>query len=135
MSNALYDKYRQAALDGDVSWSADTIKAQLVDTSLYTVNLASHEFLTSIAAGARVGSPVILSNKTVTDGVADADDCLFSLVSGSSVEAVVLYKDTGTEATSRLIAYIDTATGLPFTPSGINQTVVWNSGSNKIFKL
>ena len=30
----------------------------------------------------------------------------------------MIYKDTGSEATSPLIAYIDTATGLPITPNG-----------------
>jgi hypothetical protein len=34
-----------------------------------------------------------------------------------------------------LIAYIDSAAGLPFTPAGINQTVVFDNGGNKIFKL
>jgi hypothetical protein len=45
------------------------------------------------------------------------------------------YKDTGTESTSLLIFYIDTATGLPCTPNGGNITVAWDSGANKIFKL
>lgn len=35
-----------------------------------------------------------------------------------SVRAIVIVKDTGTEATSPLIAYIDTATGLPIAPNG-----------------
>jgi hypothetical protein len=47
----------------------------------------------------------------------------------------VIYKDTGTAATSPLIAYIDTATGLPVTPNGGDITVTWDNGSNKIFKL
>lgn len=135
MANGLYDKYREAALDGNISWSSDTIKVQLVDTALYTVNIATDQFLTSIAAGARIGTPAILANKTITAGVADADDSVFTSVTGASVEAIVIYKDTGVEATSKLIAYIDTGVGIPFTPSGINQTIVWNSGANKIFKL
>ena len=36
MSNTLYDLGRQAFLDGDIDWSADTIKAALVDTGTYT---------------------------------------------------------------------------------------------------
>ena len=42
---------------------------------------------------------------------------------------------TGTEATKDLIAFIDTATGLPCTPNGGNINVVWDSGANRIFKL
>lgn len=36
---------------------------------------------------------------------------------------------------SPLIAYIDTATGLPVTPNGGDITIAWDSGANKIFKL
>ena len=60
-------------------------------------------------------------------GAADAADCTFTSVTGSSIEAIVIYKDTGTEATSPLIAYIDTATGLPITPNGGDIIVTWDS--------
>jgi hypothetical protein len=56
-------------------------------------------------------------------------------VTGDQSEALVIYKDTGMASTSPLIAYIDTATGLPYTPSGGNIDVAWDNGSNKIFKL
>ena len=56
-------------------------------------------------------------------------------MTGDPSEALLIYKDTGTEATSPLIAYIDTATGLPVTPNGGNITVTWDNGTNKIFKL
>ena len=47
----------------------------------------------------------------------------------------MIYVDTGTEATSPLIAYIDTATGLPITPNGGDIIVTWDNGTNKIFKV
>ena len=135
MANALYDKGREAFLTGGINWSGDSIKAVLVDTGAYTVNLATHQFLSDIPAGARIATSANLSAKTVAAGVADAADSLFTAVSGASVEAVVLYKDTGTAGTSPLIAYIDTASGLPVTPNGGDITVVWDNGANKIFKL
>ena len=46
-----------------------------------------------------------------------------------------IYQDSGVEATSRLIANIDAATGLPVTPNGTDITVQWDSGANRIFKL
>jgi len=67
--------------------------------------------------------------------VADAADVILSSVTGDTCEAIVIYKHTGTESTSRLIAYIDTATGLPVTPNGGDITIQWDSGANKIFKL
>ena len=135
MANALYDKGREAFLTGGINWSGDSIKAVLVDTGAYTVNLATHQFLSDIPAGARIATSANLGSKTVAAGVADAADSLFTAVSGASVEAVVLYKDTGTAGTSPLIAYIDTASGLPVTPNGGDITVAWDNGANKIFKL
>ena len=48
---------------------------------------------------------------------------------------MLIYKDTGDNATSPLIALIDSATGLPITPNGGDIIVVWDNGANKIFKL
>lgn len=135
MANALYDLGREAFLDGDISWGSDTIKVILVDTGTYTVDLAAHDHLDDIPAGARVATSDALASKTVASGVADAADITLSTVSGNTVEAVVIYQDTGTESTSKLIAYIDTATNLPVTPNGGDITIQWDNGANKIFKL
>jgi hypothetical protein len=135
MSNALYDLGRQKFLEGAIAYLTDTIKVVLVDNALYTVNLVTHEFLSDIAVGARVATSPALSSKTSTAGVADAADATFSLVTGAQSEALVIYKDTGSAATSPLIAYIDTATGLPVTPNGGDITVQWDNGGNKIWKL
>jgi hypothetical protein len=134
MANALYDKGREKFLSGSVSWSGDTIKVALVDTASYTANLATDEFYSSVSA-AVVGTPQTLGSKTVTAGVADAADPTFTAVTGASCEALVIYKDTGSSATSPLIAYIDTATNLPVTPNGGDIGITWDNGSNKIFKL
>ncbi|HOX27388.1 MAG TPA: hypothetical protein PLL30_17080 [Candidatus Krumholzibacteria bacterium] len=135
MANTLYDKGRERFLAANLNWSSDTIKAILVDTGAYTANFTTHEFLSDVSAGARIAGPVTLGSKTTTGGAADAADITFSAVSGTSIEAIILYKDTGAEGTSPLIAYIDTATGLPITPNGGDIIVTWDNGTNKIFKL
>jgi hypothetical protein len=135
MANSLYTKAKQALIAGDIDLDADTIKAILVDGADYTPNLSTHQYLSSIASGARVATSGALQNKTVTDGVFDADDIVISSVSGDQFEYIVLYKDTGVEGTSRLILLIDTATGLPCTPNGGDITIAWDNGSNKIFHL
>jgi hypothetical protein len=135
MANALYDKGRQRFLEGSFNWLTDTVKALMVDTGAYTPNLSVHEFLSDVSAGARITTPVTLTSKATTGGAADAADVTFTSVSGASIEAIVIYKDTGVEATSPLIAYIDTATGLPITPNGGDIIVTWDNGPNKIFKL
>lgn len=133
MANALYDLGRQGFLDGSIDWDTDNIKVLLVDTGTYTVNLATHQFHSDVSG--IVATSGNLAGKTVTNGVADANDITFTAVSGATVEAIIIYKDTGTSSTSRLIAYIDTGTGLPVTPNGGDITVSWDSGANKIFKL
>lgn len=132
---SLYDKGREGFLDGSISWTSANIKAVLVDTAAYTVNLATHQFLSDIAAGARIATSGNLAGKTATAGVADADDITFTSVGGASAEAVVLYKDTGTASTSPLIWYTTSGTGLPVTPNTGDITVSWGNTSNKIFKL
>ena len=135
MANTLYDGGREGFLDGSINWSTGVIKAVLVDTAQYAVNAATHRNLSDVAAGARVATSAALSSKTVTAGVADAADPTLANVSGASAEAIVLYVDTGVEGTSRLIAYIDTATNLPVQPNGGDITIQWDNGANRIFKL
>ena len=135
MANALYDKAREGFLDGSIDWDTDDIRAILIDTADYTVNLATDDNLDDIPGAARVAVSAALSGKTVVDGVADAADVTFSAVTGDQCEALVLYKHTGTESTSRLIAYIDSATGLPVTPNGGDIQILWSAGDDKIFRL
>lgn len=138
MANALYDKGRQGFLDGSIDWDTDDIRAILIDTADYTVDLATHDFLDDVAAGARVAVSGSFASKTVTDGVADAADITFTAVTGDPCEALLIYKHTGSDATARLIAYIDTVTGpaaFAVTPNGGDITIVWDNGANKIFKL
>jgi hypothetical protein len=135
MANALYDKGREGFLDGSIDWDTHDIKFVFVDHADDTPNPASDDNLDDIAVGARVGTSGNLASKTVTAGVADAADNTVSTVTGDPFESINLYKDSGVEGTSRLIAYIDTATGLPCTPNGGDITVQWDSGANRIFKL
>lgn len=136
MANAVYDTARDSFLNGGLNWGTDSVKAVLVNIAggHYTVNLATDQFLTSIAAGDRVAT-VALTLKTSAAGVANAAGITFALVTGAQCGAIVLYKDTGAAATSPLIAYIDTMTGLPVTPSGGDILIVWDIGANKVFKL
>lgn len=134
MANQLYPKGREGFLDGSIDWDTNDIRAIIVDTGAYTYN-AAHDNLDDIPGGARLNVSGALTGKTVTDGVADADDVTFTGGIASTGEAVVLYKHTGTESTSRLIAYIDTATGLPLPVYSGDIIFRWSDGADKIFKL
>ena len=135
MANTLYDEARRLFLEAGINWLTDDIKAILVDQGAYTPNFTSHQNLADIGVSARVTPGVLMTGKATTGGAADANDVTFSAVSGPSIEAIVLYRDSGSDATSTLIAWLDTATGLPITPNGGDIIVTWDNGANKIFRL
>jgi hypothetical protein len=134
MANALYDLGRQGFLQGDIDYDANNIKLVLTDHGGATPNVATHDFLNDISAGT-VSTSGNFATKTTTNGVADADDITLTSVSGASCESINIFKDTGVSSSSNLIAYIDTATGLPVTPNGGDIIIQWDAGANRIFKL
>ena len=133
MASVIYNKAKESFLSQNpsIDMDTDTIKAALVDTGTYTFS-SSHQYYSSVSGV--VGTPATLASKTVTNGTFDAADVTYSAVTGASVEAIIIYKDTGSAATSPLIAYIDSASsGLPVTPNGGDITVAWNASG--IFSL
>ena len=133
MANAIFPKYKEAILQSaaNSNMSSGTVKVALVDTDTYSYN-AAHEFLSSVSG--RVGTDQTIGSKTFTNGVFDGDNVTFPAVSGASAEALLIYIDTGTAGTSRLIAFIDTGvTGLPVVPNGGDITVTFNASG--IFAL
>jgi hypothetical protein len=133
MASVVYPKAKEALLKGDLDLDGD-VRIILVDVADYTYS-AAHDFLDDVLAAARVATSGALTGKTFTNGVFDADDVTLTAVTGDVSEAIVVYRHTGVEATSNLIAYIDSATGLPVTPNGGDITVAWDAGANKIFAL
>lgn len=118
MANAIYPNYKEALLNGSANtdMSAGTVKMTLIDTGVYTYS-AAHTFETDLSGV--IGTAQTLTSKTFTDGTFDCADPTWTAVSGNSAEALVVYIDTGTPGTSRLISYVDTGqTGLPVTPNG-----------------
>lgn len=138
MANALFVVYRNNILGhnnfANVQLDADTIKAMFVDHADDTPVPATDEDIADILSAARVpaiGSCPTLATKTigtVAAGTFDSDDILFSALSGDQVESAILFKDTGTEGTSILIAFYDTFTsGMPLTPNGGDVTLQPNA--------
>lgn len=134
MANGMYIKGIEGIMKADIDLEADTIKVTLVDTADYTVDLANHDFINDVPAGARVATAT-LASKSVAGGAFDAADVTFPTVTGDPSEALIFWKDTSNEATSPLIYYCDTATGLPVTPNGGDIAGNWDNGTNKIFKF
>jgi hypothetical protein len=134
MANVLFKKFKEAAISGDIGLDSANVKCALIDTGAYTFS-QTHDFLNDVAGGSIIATSGNLANKTLTDGIFDADDITISAVTGTSIEAIILYEDTGTSSTSHLVAYIDTGTGLPFTPSGGDVILSWSNSATKIFEI
>ena len=134
MATFRYDKAGEGFANADIDWLADDIKVALV-TNGYSPNKATDEFYSLVGANEIVVSGN-LATKTSALGVMDADDITFAAVPTSqNVEAMIYYQDTGNTATSRLIAYVDNATGLPLVTNGGDINVTWDSGVSKILAI
>lgn len=133
MANALYPSYKALCLTTGLDLSSLTIKAALVDTGVVSYSSA-HDNYDDISA-AVIGTPVTLAGKSTTGGVFDSttNPSFTSLVAAPTIEAVVIYYDSGTPTTSSLIAWIDSATGLPVSAGATQVDVTWDAAG--IFAL
>lgn len=135
MANAIYTKAKQKFLSAEIDLENEAIMVLLVNGD-YTPNLSTDEHLDDIDAGARVELPVEITGKSVTNGVFDGTDTTFVAPDpDNAVTAVVLYQEGAGEATSPLIAYIDTGIGFPTTTNGSDIIVRWDNGTNKILRV
>jgi hypothetical protein len=116
----LYNRFKYQQL-GDtgvtpINLKTDTIKVALL-TSSYTPDIDNHNFLSDVnanevsgtgytAGGATLANPSITKDTTNDRAYLDADDTTWAN-STLTARYAVLYKSTGTAATSVLIGYID----------------------------
>ena len=142
MANVLYDTGRDAFLRGSINWLTTPMRTQLISISnqptAYVFNASLDTVFGSVPTGARVGfSMASIGSKTATSGIADGADTVHSAVSGPTVGAIIITASTATANASdwQLVAYIDTATGMPVGPNGGDITIQWDNATNKIFKL
>ncbi len=103
-----------------VDMTANNIKFLFYNGAITT----TWEFVSDLSGAGIIARSGNLASKTTTNGVFDAADITVTAVSGSAFTHVILYADSGSDATSRLICVFDVAS---FTPSGGDINVVWNA--------
>ena len=127
MTNAIYPKTKKRFMAGDLDLTAVAVYAALISVSgagtTYTYS-PSHALLADVPAGSIISTSPALTGKLLGDDASfDSDDPTFAIVTGQSIEAVILYADDGTN--SYLVMYQDTGvTGLPLTPDGSDVQVL-----------
>jgi hypothetical protein len=126
VANAIYPKFKEHLLNGEIDLGTATIKAYLVDTADYTYS-AAHDAATDLTSGTGDVASVTLGTPTIADENVDIANFTFSAVTGDVSEAIIITA-TDTGATERLVAYYDTGvTGLPVTPNGGDIDVTVNA--------
>ena len=118
---------------GDVDWENDTIKAALLnavpdqDTTVYWDDISSTEVTGTnwSAGGQTLASASVGVNTSTNVTKLDAADVSVASVTVSGVEAIAIYKDTGTASTSPVLGIGDLgATGAS---SGGSLDITWNA--------
>jgi hypothetical protein len=125
-----YDLHLERSISGLNDLTTQTIKVRLSRASAYTFS-AAHVVMTSVGAG--VGTDPTLGSKTVTGGVFDAADSVWTAVTaGAAIDQLIVYRFVTNDADSVPLAFIN---GFTVTPNGGDITAVWQSTSPKIFKI
>ena len=115
MASFLYNSAKLRILQGDLDFANDQFKVALV-TAGYAPDKDAHEFFADITnevsgtgytAGGKVLENISLTQDDQDDrAILDADNLAWSVASFTA-RAAVIYKNTGSAATSPLLAYID----------------------------
>lgn len=129
----VYSKALERAAGAGLDLLGADVRAMLVK-STYTFD-DTDEFVADLGAvdNGRSGA---LAGKSITNGVFDANDSTLNATAADPSNAVIIFIHTGSDATARLLAYINDGVGIPFTPEASQVCpLVWDSGANKIFKL
>ena len=116
MASVVYNSAKVKLGNGSIDWDTDTIKMALV-TESYTPDIDAHDFWDDVSAnevsasGSYSTGGVTLTTSVTQDntnnrGVYDANDVSITSFTGTFRYGVV-YKSTGTAATSPLICVVD----------------------------
>jgi len=99
--------------------------SQTADQDAADVTANNPTFANAPALAPASNRCTISSSVLVFDGTDLAFTGSSVLTGSTSVESVIIFKDSGTNTTSPLLSRHDDYTGLPLTPSGGDVTIVW----------
>lgn len=115
MADVIFNSFKRDIMNGSIDLDTDTIKGMLV-TSSYTPNQDTHDNIDDVtnevtgtgytAGGQAFANKAVTVDNTDNEGVFDADNLVWT-TSTITARGLVVYKDTGTPSTSKLICYFD----------------------------
>jgi hypothetical protein len=144
MANVFMLEGGESIFDRNIDVIADTLKVMLV-TAVFAPTRAvqfideggASDAVDARAAGTTdqtLGGKVTGKDGTGFFAYLDGNDSTFlAVAAGTAIAGVVVYKDTGTPTTSKILAYFDIA---DITPNGSDITIVWAApASGGVLKL
>ena len=131
MATLVYNTGKEQILNGGIDLDTNTIKALLIDSD-YTEN-PDHDYVADLVADECAGTNYVRKTLAITITKDDANDrvlCDAADVTWSALGAdvgtvygVVVFKDTGNDATSPLIYFGKFSTA--YVSNGADLTLVW----------
>lgn len=141
MANAAFSTFYDGIMTGAIDLDTASIKASLVRGYTFT---ATHTFVSDVtgAGGTLNGTTAALSSVTVSAGVFNAANTTLSATASAVNHGILIYQSSAVTggadvaaSAQRLVAYLDTGTGLPIQPGTGTVAINWDTGTNKILKI
>lgn len=136
MESQLYPYARELFATAQLDWTAGVVRGLLLPVS-YVPDFTD-QFLSDIFSGVRIAISEEIQGRTATNGLCSGTAAKFPLLFDNRlVSQAVLFRDTGVESTSTLIAYLG-AEGLisePFQPIGFDYYIYPNVAEGGFFRL
>jgi PKD repeat protein len=109
----MYTNGMAAFANKELDWDTDNFSGLLLKDT-YTINQNTHEFVTDVISGNELSGGsyvrVALAGKTISEatGVVKllADDIIFAPLTATDVLYMVVFRNTGSDATSKLICVV-----------------------------
>lgn len=144
--SAIYPVAKQAFLTGALNWDNNQdIRVKLISVDVADGSPAQYVYgdghtdvtnATDFPPGSFIGGldgDVELENLVAEDGIAKADNTVFTGVSSGGVKATALL--IYNSSNNMPIVLIDSASNFPVTPNGGDITIFWDNTTGAIFQL
>lgn len=136
MRSQVYPYARELFATAQLDWRAGVVRALFLPSS-YVPDFTD-QFLSDIFEGVRVAISEEIQSRTATNGICTGTAAKFPLlIDNRAVSQAVIFKDTGVESTSVLIAYLgdEDLVNEPFTPIGFDYYIYPNIVEGGYFRL
>lgn len=136
VTDFVYAKARAALGAGQIDLLTANVEAMLVSAAYVPSPSADQYVSTVVSSGGILFRDYALSGKafSISGGFQGNLALLASLISATPVAAIILYVNTGNDATSQLLYYSAGGTGFPFLPQGFNYAISYDQSAGGWFQ-